>query len=247
MGVAYSLSFVHLLKQCIRIGNLNLYPIVIDLDSNYLHLCSYTFLRMTWSTGIKMEDIFGPPCYPHFFWNQGPCIKYFLCSILLCSNDEICLITWSYTLESKFHWRSLNLLRVLILVPADTCKLHTRFLKLVPSCCPSPGLANIFYVQLHYALMWQDEVGTIREVGGRPGWYSNTSLQSQVCNLQVVGLGWELKASLGSWVCKLPNSMAKQLCAYLLSLMSTSFGLAATTTNDDVIFDVKDDEGIAWR
>lgn len=26
--------------------------------------------------------------------------------------------------------------------------------------------------------------------------------------------------------------------------MSTSFGLAATTTNDDVIFDVKDDEGI---
>jgi hypothetical protein len=41
--------------------------------------------------------------------------------------------------------------------------------------------------------------------------------------------------------------MAKQLCAYLLSLMSTSFGLAATTTNDDVIFDVKDDEGIAWR
>lgn len=145
MGIAYSLSFVHLLKQCIRIGNLNLYPIVIDLDSNY----SSTFMLIY----IPVDDMIHryqnggyiwPPYYPHFFWNQGPCIKYFLCSILLCFNDEICLITWSYTLESKFHWWSLNLLQVLMLVPADTCKLHTRFLKLVPSCCPSPGTCKCF-------------------------------------------------------------------------------------------------------
>lgn len=38
--------------------------------------------------------------------------------------------------------------------------------------------------------------------------------------------------------------MAKQLFAYLFHLRSTSFALVTVITNINVVFDVKDDEGM---
>lgn len=43
------------------------------------------------------------------------------------------------------------------------------------------------------------------------------------------------------------NLMAKQSLAYLLCLRTTSFALAATTTNDIVAFGVENDEGLWWE
>jgi hypothetical protein len=43
------------------------------------------------------------------------------------------------------------------------------------------------------------------------------------------------------------NSMAKQSFASLFCLGDTSFDLTATTIDDIVAFDVKDDEGIGRR